>query len=181
MIVASLIPLAATVEKLQTKHSWLPEWYEIAFGGFAFLVVAALLGKFAIPQLTKGLKARRERIGNEIDGSRAERRQATADAAAIRAELGDIDSEKARILAVAESDTSTILRDGRRRIEVEISETEARGLADIAASGGRVSSEMQAEISGLAAAATEQVVMGSLDDATHQSLIEEFIAKVGAQ
>ena len=40
--------------------------------------------------------------------------------------------------------------------------------------------ELQGEISRLSAAAAEELVRGSLDDATHQRLIEDFIAKVGA-
>jgi len=55
-----------------------------------------------------------------------------------------------------------------------------RAQTDIAAAKGRVGDELRAEISRLSSAAVDQVVNGSLDDATHQELIENFIARVGA-
>ncbi|HEX2785254.1 MAG TPA: F0F1 ATP synthase subunit delta [Ilumatobacteraceae bacterium] len=72
----------------------------------------------------------------------------------------------------------------------------ARGLFEIARAEGTIdevedelfrfarsyenSDELRAEIARLSAAAVELVVTGSLDAATHQELIENFIAKVGA-
>jgi F-type H+-transporting ATPase subunit b len=181
-VMSAVIALAAEEheEVLQTHHSWTPEWFELVFGGFAFLVVAFGLWKFAIPLLIKALKARSERIGAELDRARSEKELATQAAAAIRADLGDIEAEKARIRAEANAAAETIVTDGRARIVSEAAEVEAKGRADVDLSSGRLVTEVQAEITGLAAAATEQVVMGSLDSATQQSLIEEFIAKVGA-
>jgi F0F1-type ATP synthase membrane subunit b/b' len=43
-----------------------------------------------------------------------------------------------------------------------------------------VGDELRAEISRLSSAAVDHVVSGSLDDATHQELIENFISRVGA-
>jgi F-type H+-transporting ATPase subunit b len=182
MTIAAIVMLAAEEhgEVLQTHHSWIPEWFELVFGGFAFVVVAFGLWKFAIPLLTKALKARSERIGAELDRARSEQELAGQEAASTRASLGDIESEKARIASEAKASAEAIVTEGRARVGAEAAEAEAKGRADIDSTSGRLVTEVQAEITGLAAAATEQVVMGSLDAATQQSLIEEFIAKVGA-
>mgnify|MGYP006331935673 CR=1 FL=1 len=53
-------------------------------------------------------------------------------------------------------------------------------MADIASANARVGDELRAEIARLSSAAVDHVVTGSLDEATHQELIESFIANVGA-
>ena len=73
-----------------------------------------------------------------------------------------------------------LLEDGRARLAQELVELDARADADIVAAAGRSGDELRAEIARLSAAAVEHVVTGSLDAATHQELIENFIAKVGA-
>ena len=74
-----------------------------------------------------------------------------------------------------------MLEDGRARLEAEMADVEAKAHAEIAAANSRVGDELRAEISRLSSAAVDHVVTGSLDEATHQELIESFIAKVGAQ
>ena len=61
-----------------------------------------------------------------------------------------------------------------------IADIEAKALADIAASQGRAGDELRAEIARLSVAAVDHIVTGSLDDATQQQLIENYIARVGA-
>ena len=73
-----------------------------------------------------------------------------------------------------------MLVDGRARIDTEVADLEAKSVADIAAARNRVGDELRAEIARLSVAAVDQVVTGSLDDATHQRLIEDFIGRVGA-
>jgi F0F1-type ATP synthase membrane subunit b/b' len=65
-------------------------------------------------------------------------------------------------------------------LQVEVAELETKAVADIASAQGRVGDELRAEISRLSSAAVDHVVTGSLDTATHQELIENFIARVGA-
>ena len=73
-----------------------------------------------------------------------------------------------------------MLEDGRARLGQELVELDARAAADIVAAAGRSGDELRAEIARLSSAAVDHVVTGSLDAATHQELIESFIAKVGA-
>ena len=73
-----------------------------------------------------------------------------------------------------------VLTDGRARLATEVAELEAKADAEIAAAGSRVGDELRAEIGRLSAAAVDQVVNGTLDAATQQELIENFISRVGA-
>ena len=177
MILTVLLPMA---EKLQTKHSWFPEWYEIVFGGFAFLVVAGLLFKLAIPQLGAALKRRSERIATELERAHKDRAQAAVDAAGIRAQLGDVASERARILQEAEQTSARMIIEGRERIKEEVASIEAVAESEIATTRARLPADLQANVAAWAAAALDDVVSRSLDNAARARLVEDAITKIGA-
>ena len=164
-----------------TTHSWLlPETAEIIYGGIASLLIFFALSKFGGPAIKKGMAARTERIQKELDAAAADQASAADEATQIRQAKGDIEGERARILADAKAQADAVLADGRARLAQEVADLEAKAVADIAAAQGRVGDELRAEIARLSAAAVDHVVTGSLDDATHQELIEHFIARVGA-
>ena len=162
-------------------HSWiLPETPEIIWGGIASLLIFWALYKFGWPQMKKSFEARTERIQKELDAAAADKAAAAAEAAGIRQAKGDIEAERSRLMSDARAQAETILSEGRARLVSEVADLEARAQAEIAASRGRVGDELRAEIARLSSAAVDHVVTGSLDDATHQELIENFIARVGA-
>lgn len=163
-----------------TPKPILPETPEIIWGGLASLIIFALLIKFAGPMIKKGMAARTARIQAELDGAAEAKATAAAEATQIRAAKGDIAGERARILAEADAQAAAVLEDGRVRLTQELADLEARAIAEIAATGNRAGDELRAEIARLSNAAVDHVVTGSLDDATHQELIESFIARVGA-
>lgn len=164
----------------ETHHWLLPETAEIIYGGIASVVIIGALVKFALPQFKKSLAARTERIQKELDASQGDLAQAEADAAKIRQALGDIASEKARLMGDAQAQADALLSEGRSRLTAEIADMEAKADADIAAAAARGSDELRTEIGRLATVATDRVIASVLDDATQQSLVENFIAKVGA-
>ena len=164
----------------ETHHWLLPETAEIIYGGIASVIVIGGLIKFAGPMVKKSMAARTERIQKELDASANDLAAAQSDAANIRTALGDIDAERARLLADANAQDASLLRDGRARITTEIAELEAKAEADIAAAAARGGDELRAEIGRVSTAALDKVLPSVLDDATQQSLVENFIAKVGA-
>jgi F-type H+-transporting ATPase subunit b len=164
----------------ETHHWLLPETAEIIYGGIASVVIIGALVKFALPQFKKAMVARTERIQKELDASSNDLAQAQADAAKIRQALGDIESEKARLLADAKAQSDALLAEGRSRLTAEVADMEAKADADISAAAARGSDELRTEIGRLASVATDRVIASVLDDATQQSLVENFIAKVGA-
>jgi F-type H+-transporting ATPase subunit b len=165
-----------------TTHSWiLPETAEIIWGGLASVIIFTALYKFGWPAMKKSFEARTARIQKEIDDASADQSAAASEAAGIRQAKGDIAAERSRIMAEATAQAEVILTDGRARLVTEVAELEARAEADIAAARGRVGDELRAEISRLSSAAVDHVVSGTLDDATQQELIENFIARVGVQ
>jgi F-type H+-transporting ATPase subunit b len=165
---------------ITTHSAILPDKAELIYGTLASVIIFAGLWKFAGPAIGKAMKARTARIQKELDDAAADRASATAEAAQIRQAKGDIDAERARLLAAAQTQAQTVVDDGRARLELEVADLESKAAADVIAARGRVGDELRAEIARLSIAAVDQVVTGSLDDATHQRLIEDFISRVGA-
>jgi len=176
MTIQSLLASGAA----ETHHWLLPKTAEIIYGGLASVIVFGALGKFALPLAKKALTDRTARIQNEIDSARSARAQAEAEASRIRVALGDIAAERARLLAEADQQAAAVLADGRARVAAEMTDMESKAMSDIAAARGRAGDELRAEITRLAASATERVVASAIDDRSRQDLIEGFITKVGA-
>lgn len=174
------VPHTDSSGNIVTHSKFLPETAEIIWGGLASVIIFAVLIKFAGPMVKKAMAARTAKIQKELDDAAADQAAAIGEAEQIRQAKGDIQAERARILAEAEQQAAALLADGRTRITAELAEIEARTTAEIAQIGARVNDELRAEISRLSSAAVDHVVSGSLDSATHQQLIESFISRVGA-
>lgn len=175
-----VISLLAAEDPTQT-HSWiLPETAEIIYGGLATVIVVSALVKFAGPMIKKSFSARTEKIQKELDDAAAAKVTAESDAQNIRAALGDIAAERARILAEADVQAATVLAEGRSQITAEVADLEAKADGDISTARGRGTDELRNEISVLASRATPLVIAATLNDQVHKDLVEGFISKVGA-
>ena len=167
-------------EGITTHSPWLPERAEIIYGSIASVLIFFLLYKFAGPLAKKAMAARTERIQKELDSAAADKAAAATEAEEIRRAKGDIGAERDRLMADAAVQAESLLADGRVAVEAEMAELLARADTDIATAKSRGIEELRAEISGLSAEAADRAVAESVDDATHQQLLEAFIQKVGA-
>jgi F-type H+-transporting ATPase subunit b len=172
--------VATDSEGIVTHSPILPETAEIIFGGAASVLIFFLLYKKALPLAKKAMADRTAKIQKELDDASNASSSAAAEAAQIRAAKGDIEGERARLLAQADLDAEQALSEGRARLEAEIAELDARADAEIAQLAARSGDELRNDISQLSATAAERAVLENLDAATQNDLIEAFISKVGA-
>ncbi len=176
----SVLAVLAAEDPSQT-HSWLwPENYEMIWGVPASILIFSLLIWKAGPILVKSFRARTERVQAQLDEAANDTAAAEAEAAEVRRALGDVELERARLLADADEQAAALLRDGAARLDSEVTDLEVKADADIAALASRGVDELRSEIARLSAAAAEHVVNGQLTDDVHRDLIEGFIQKVGA-
>jgi F-type H+-transporting ATPase subunit b len=174
------VALLASEDPTITHHWLLPETAEIVYGGLASVIVIGALVKFAGPMIKKIFNDRTEKIQKELDDAAGAKVTAESDAKNIRAALGDIAGERARMLAEADTQATAVLNEGRVRITAEVAELEAKAEADLNSARGRSSDELRAEIALLSSIATPAVVQATLNDQTKNELIESFISSVGA-
>jgi F-type H+-transporting ATPase subunit b len=163
-----------------SHHPLLPERGELIYGSIASIIIIGLLIWKAGPIAKKAMQDRTAKIQGELDASSGAKADAETEAARIRQALGDIESERARLLADADQQAAALLADGRVRLEQEMADLEARADAESQAALARSGDELRAEIARLASAAADRVVAQSIDDSIQQELIEQYIARVGA-
>ena len=175
-----VIALLASEDPTITHHWLLPETAEIVYGGLASVIVIGALVKFAGPSIKKSFNARTAKIQKELDDAAQARSKSETDASGIRRALGDIETERKKILDEADTQAAAIIADGRARLVKEVAELEAKAVADLAAARGRSGEELRGEIARLSSAAISTAVSATLNDRAQQDLIESFIKSVGA-
>ena len=128
------------------------------------------------------MQARTERIRDELDDAAKAKADAEAEAADIRPSLGDIDAERARILAEADQTAASACESRAvARNDAEVADLEARDRRrHRPPPAAALAGELQAQVGQHGGRRRRAHRAGQLDDATVQRLVEDFIAKVGS-
>jgi len=171
-----------TIFAAEEPNSWLlpGDINEVYWGSAAFFIVLGLfLWKGLGP--VKAFFANRTK-GIEDDLAAAER--ATAEAADLRAEqersFANVDTEAATIVAEGRNRAEALEADLRKRAEADVEAAKQRARIEIEAAKIQALADLRAEVAARTVSAAEAVVDNSLDDNTHDQLIEQYISQVGA-
>jgi F-type H+-transporting ATPase subunit b len=174
--------LLAAEEHAAENAFWLPhDPWEIFWGTLAFAIVAILLWKFAKTPAADALKNRTAGVEETLNKARAEREAAEAECEQIRAALADSDSEAARIREDARQASETLKVEIAAKAEADVANARERAVIDLAATRTQMSADLSGELSRLSLGAAEKVVETSLDDASQQRLIDDYISQLGNQ
>lgn len=161
---------------------WLPhDINEVIWGSLAFLVVAALMWKFARKPVAAFLTGRIAGIAATLDAAEQSRLAAEAERDRIKAALADSDTEAARIIEAACTSADQLGRDTEVRAARDAEQVHERATADLAATRTQAESDLAGELARLSLGAAERVVESSLDEASQQRLINSYISQVGSQ
>jgi F-type H+-transporting ATPase subunit b len=152
---------------------------EIIWGGLAFVIVLALLVKFAFPALKKGVQAREEKIRSDLEGAEHARQEAEDERARYQAQLADARGEANRIVEEARTAAEQVRHDVTARAEQEASEIRARASDDIRAARERAMSDLRGQVADISIELAEKIVERNLDRSTQEQLIESYILSVG--
>lgn len=152
---------------------------ELIWGTIAFLIVFFVLMKFAFPMLRKGLKAREDKIRQDLEAASRAREEAELEAAQYRAQLGDARSEANAIIEEARADADRIRREMIERAEADAAEIRARAQEDIRLAQERAMSDLRNQVADLSIELAEKVVERNLDRETQLALIESYINSMG--
>ena len=157
----------------------IPAMDEVIWGTLSFLILFAVMAKFAYPALKKAMDARSEKIQGDLDAADSARSEAESLRAGYDAKLAEAQAEAARIIEAARSDAEQVRQDRIAAIEPEIAEKRAQAEADIEAAKDRALADLRAQVTSLAVGAAEQIVRSSLDEAAYARLVDDFIESVG--
>jgi F-type H+-transporting ATPase subunit b len=156
-----------------------PAVSEMIWGGLAFLIVFALLVKFAFPALKKGVKAREEKIRSDLEGAERARQEAEEERARYQAQLADARGEASRIVEEARAAAEQVRTDVTGRAEQEAADIRARAADDIRSARERALSDLRAQVADISIELAEKIVERNLDRSTQEQLIESYISSVG--
>jgi len=170
--------VAAAEAFAEDKNPILPDVAELLYGALAFIIVFAVLAKFAFPALNKMLQERSAKIQGNIDGAEQARMTAEQELAEYRAQLAGARDESNRIIEEARRTADQLRRDLQAKAEQEAQATVARAQEEIRAERDRVFQDLRAQVGVIAVDLAGRVVGESLDPATHQRLIDDYIEQV---
>jgi F-type H+-transporting ATPase subunit b len=171
---------AAEAAAEEAPNPILPEWVELIVGGIVFLIVFAVLAKYAFPQLQKGLAARTEKIQGDLEHAEGPRRTAEQELAEYRAQLAGARDEANSIIEEARATAEQMRRDLQTRAEQESQAIVARAQEEIRAERDRVFQELRGQVGQIAVELAGRVVGQSLDERAHRRLIDEYIDEVAS-
>ena len=157
----------------------LPEMSEFVYAALAFLVLLALMYKFAFPAVQKAMDGRTQRIRDNLDEAERTKAEAQRILEEYQRQLADAKNESARIIEEARQTAEQMRRDLMVRAEAEVNDLRERTRAEIDAAQQRAIADLRSQVSELAIGAAEIVVQKNLDRDTNRALVERYIEQVG--
>lgn len=180
-MLATVLLAAADTGNVQSKNPILPAGNEIVWGLFSFIVLFAIMWKFAFPAVQKTMEARTERIRQSLNAAERAETEAQTVLDDYRRQLADAKNEANRIIEEARQTADQLRRDLNAKAEAEAGELRRRATSDIEAAKDRALAELRSQLTTLAIDLAEKVVERNLDRQTNAALVESYIAQVGSQ
>jgi F-type H+-transporting ATPase subunit b len=177
-LVAQAATTTTTAGNVQSKNPILPSGAEIVWGVISFVVLLAILWKFAFPAVVKTMQGRTERIRNNIDEAQKVRDDAEHILADYQRQLADARNEANRIIEEARQAAEQVRQDMVRRADEEVAELRRRNASDLQVAQERAISQLQDQVRNLALDLAEKVVGANLDRERNLVLIDQYIAEL---
>jgi F-type H+-transporting ATPase subunit b len=169
-----------TVPNVQSKNPIIPSVPEIVWGVVSFVLLFAILAKFAFPAVNKTMQARTEKIRSNIDEAQKVRNDAEQILADYQRQLADARNEANRIIEEARQAAEQLRQDMVRRADAEVAELRQRNAADLQAAQERAIAQLQSQVRGLALELAEKVIGANLDRDRNLTLVDQYIAELNA-
>jgi F-type H+-transporting ATPase subunit b len=156
----------------------LPPVNELIWGSISFVILFAVLAKFAFPAAKKGMEARTERIKNDLEGAESAKTEANRVLDEYRAQLADAKAEAGRIIEEARQQGDAVRREQEQRLQTELASMRERAAADVESAKAQAIADLRGEVANLAIGAAEVVVGKNLDRDTQTQLVDQYIASI---
>jgi F-type H+-transporting ATPase subunit b len=179
-VFATLLLASEAAEDVKAKNPILPEADEILWAGIAFVIVFSLLAWKAWPAIRAGLKARQDKISEDLEKAEAARMEAETSLEDYKRQLADARNDASQIIEEARLQAEGVRQERIAAVETEIAELRARAAEDIRLATERAMGDLQSKVAELSIELAEKVVERNLDRQTQTALIESYINQVGS-
>ena len=158
----------------------LPDVAELLWGAIAFLIVLAILTKFAFPKLRATIEEREKKIRESLETAERTKAEAGEKEEEYKKQLAEARSEANRIIEEARGQAEQVRKDLTDKAKAEAQQIVARAQDQIEAERSRTVQELQGTIADLSIELAEKVVGRSLDDSSQREMVDAYIREVGS-
>lgn len=153
----------------------LPDTAELIWGLVAFLLLFAVLRKFAFPKLNATLDERASLIQGRIDQAGQAEEQAERLRRQYEEQLAQAREEAGRIIDEARGQAERLRADIVAKAEEEAAGIVQRSREEIEAERGRLVQSLRGQFAALSVELAGKIVQRELDESTHRDLVDQYI------
>ncbi|HEX8732656.1 MAG TPA: F0F1 ATP synthase subunit B [Ktedonobacterales bacterium] len=143
----------------------------------AFLILLAVLQRFAYPVLIKTLEERQKRIEEGVENASKASQDLKNAEKRVEAMLNDARTESQKVIASATHAAERLKADIEQQAQQRGREIEQQAAKRIEQQIAQAKAELRAHVADLSIAAAERVIGQSVDSATNRRLVDEFVSQ----
>ena len=145
----------------------------------AFLVMLAVLWRYAYPAIEKAATGRQKTIADALETAAKERAEAEARLKEAEAKLNDARAQAQEMIAGAAKSAEQLREELKAKGEEEARRQVAKAVKDIEAARQQAVESVRSQVAEIVIAVTEKVVGEALDVKAHKRLIDRAIEEIG--
>jgi F-type H+-transporting ATPase subunit b len=157
----------------------LPAPEELIAGLIAFIIIFAVVWKFALPALNQTLEARQNEIKSRLESAEKSKEEAATLLSDYEAQVAGAKVEAAQIVSDARDAGEAVKADIVARAETEAEAIKERGHEEVVAERDRVAVDLRRQVADLSLDVAERVVVSNLDAETQRALVDQYIDELG--
>jgi len=165
------IPIAATSGLLDVNGTFFAEL-------IAFLIMLAVLAKYAYPPIMRAAEARQKQIEEGLRAAQEAERRLQAVQQDVEKTLAEARGQARVMINRAHQEAAAEAEELRNRARRDAEAQIERARGDIAGERDRAVQELRAQVSALVVEAAGKVLGEAIDEKAHQRLIEESLRQV---
>jgi F-type H+-transporting ATPase subunit b len=147
----------------------------------AFLIMLAILGRYVLPRINKGLDDRQEQIRSQFEASEKAQHDAADALAEYQKELADAREEAGRMREEAREQGAAIIAQMRQQAQSEAERITASAHKQIEAERAQAVNSLRNEVGSMATTLASRIVGEALEDSARQSrVVDRFLADLEA-
>ncbi len=165
----------------QAFNPILPATGEIIWSVVSFIVLLALLVKFAFPPVKRIMTERTAKIRNDIEAAEKARLETERVLAEYRNQLEEGRKEANRLIEEARKTAELMREDLLRRAQEEAADIKRRADESLMIEKERVMNELRSSVGDLAVELASRIISYEVDRVSVDPLVVQFLSEVGAR
>jgi F-type H+-transporting ATPase subunit b len=165
----------ATQEGGEQSLQLAPEWPELFWGAFSFVLLFIVIWRYAWPRMNAMLDERRARIQGQLEEAENIRHEAEELRRRYQEQLKDARTTANEIVDQARADAERVREQKIREAEEEAQAVRQRARDDAEAERSRLVQQLRTQVAALSVDLAGRIVHRELDEEQHRTLVDEYI------